>query len=74
MGHFHTLTYADAHITSLFASAHKRSIALSQSEVFGARHSSTFRYPIVECCPTNAHLRPNRIGGERPPARIERYR
>src|SRR5262245_45936736 len=65
MGHFHRLTYADVHITSLFESAHKGSIAHALAEVFGARQSLTFRLPIVEFCPNNAHVRPNRIGGER---------
>jgi len=74
MGHFHTLAYADAHVTSFFESGHKGSIAHALSEVFGARQSLTFRYPIVEFCPNNAHVRQNRIGGERPPPRIRRYR
>jgi hypothetical protein len=51
MGHFHTLTYADAHVTSLFESAHKRSIAPALSEVFGARQSLTFRYPLSNFAP-----------------------
>jgi hypothetical protein len=74
MGHFHTLAYADAHVTSFFESGHKGSIAHALSEFFGARRSLAFRYPIVEFCPNNAHVRPNRIGGERPPPRIRRHR
>jgi hypothetical protein len=64
MGQFHTRTYADVHVTSLFESAHKGSIAHVRSEVFGARQLSPFRNPIVEFCPNNAHMRPNRIGGK----------
>ena len=74
MSHFHTFAYADAHVTSFLESGRKGSIAHALSEVFGARRSLTFRYPIVEFCPNNAHVRPNRIGGESPPPRISRYR
>jgi hypothetical protein len=73
MGHFHTLTYADAHVTSFFEIAHKGSIAYALSEVFGARQSLTFRYPMVEICPNNAHVRPNRIGGKKLLPMIRRY-
>jgi hypothetical protein len=65
MGHFHTLTYAYAHVTSFFEIAHKGSIPHALSEVFGARQSLTFRYPMVEFCPNDAHVRANRIGGEK---------
>jgi hypothetical protein len=64
MGHFYARTYADVHVTSLFESAHKGSIAHVLSEVFAARQSLTFRDPIVEFCPKNAHMRPSRIGGK----------
>jgi hypothetical protein len=64
---------ADANVTSFFESAHKGSIAHALSEVFGARQSLTFRYLIVEFCPTNAHVRPNRIEGDKTLPRIRRY-
>jgi hypothetical protein len=43
MGHFHTLTHADAHATSFFEIVHKGSIAHALSEVFGACQLLTFR-------------------------------
>jgi hypothetical protein len=50
----------------------ERGLIVEGITIIGARQSLTCRDPIVECCPTNANRRPNRIREEKPLRRIQR--